>query len=48
MFGTRDVVNRRLMWTDPVMAFVGIHTNGRRIVGVTADVDDENGRSVWT
>ncbi len=42
MFGTRDVVNRRLMWTDPVMAFVGIHTNGRRIVGVTADVDDEN------
>jgi putative ABC transport system permease protein len=42
MFGTRDVVNRRLMWTDPVMAFVGINTNGRRIVGVAADVDDEN------
>ncbi len=42
MFGSRDVLNRRLMWTDPVMAFVGINTSGRRIVGVAADVDDEN------
>lgn len=42
LFGSRDVLNRRLMWTDPVMAFVGIHTNGRRIVGVAADIDDEN------
>lgn len=42
MFGSRDVLNRRLMWTDPVMAFVGIDTSGRRIVGVAADVDDEN------
>ena len=24
------------------MAFIGIHTNGRRIVGVAADIDDEN------
>ncbi len=42
MFGTRDVVNRRFMWTDPVMKFVGIRTSPRRIVGVAADVDDEN------
>ena len=42
MFNTQDAVNRRLVWTDPVMAFVGIHTEGRRIVGVAADVDDEN------
>lgn len=42
MFGSRDVLDRRLMWTDPVMAFVGINTSGRRIVGVAADVDDEN------
>ena len=42
MFGTRDVVNRRMLWTDPVTAFVGISTEPRRIVGVAADVDDEN------
>jgi predicted permease len=42
MFGTRDVVNRRFMWTDPVMKFVGVRTSPRRIVGVAADVDDEN------
>lgn len=42
MFGSRDVLNRPLMWTDPVMQFVGIHTSGRRIVGIAADVDDEN------
>jgi hypothetical protein len=42
MFGTRDAVNRRLMWTDPVMQFIGVRTSPRRIVGVVADVDDEN------
>ena len=42
MFGTRDALNRRLMWTDPVTAFVGIRTEGRRIVGIAADIDDEN------
>ena len=42
MFGTRDAVNRKLMWTDPVMQFIGVRTTARRIVGVAADVDDEN------
>jgi predicted permease len=42
LFGTREVVNRHLMWTDPVTKFVGISTGPRRIVGVAADVDDEN------
>jgi len=42
MFSTSDALNRRLMWTDPVMQFVGIHTKPRRIIGVAADVDDEN------
>jgi predicted permease len=42
LFGTREVLNRRLMWTDPVMKFIGLSTSGRRIVGVAADVDDEN------
>jgi predicted permease len=42
MFGTRNVVNRKLMWTDPVMKFIDVSTGPRRIVGVAADVDDEN------
>jgi putative ABC transport system permease protein len=42
MFSNRDVLNRRVMWTDPVMKFINVSTGGRRIVGVVADVDDEN------
>ncbi|MGH9349776.1 MAG: ADOP family duplicated permease [Vicinamibacterales bacterium] len=42
MFSTADAVNRRLMWTDPVMQFIDVNTGPRRIVGVVADVDDEN------
>jgi predicted permease len=42
MFASRDAVNRNLMWTDPVMKFIGVSTGGRRIVGIAADVDDEN------
>jgi len=42
MFPTQDALNRRFMWTDPVMEFIEVSTGGRRIVGVAADVDDEN------
>jgi hypothetical protein len=42
MFGTHDVVGRRFLWTDPVMKFIDVSTDPRRIVGVAADVDDEN------
>ena len=42
MFPTQDAVNRQLMWTDPVMQFIGVRTAPRRIVGIAADVDDEN------
>ena len=37
MFPNGDAVNRHLWWTDPVMG-----SDRRRIVGVVADVDDEN------
>jgi ABC-type antimicrobial peptide transport system permease subunit len=37
-----DAVNRHLMWTDPVMKFIGVSVDSRRIVGVVADIDDEN------
>ena len=42
MFPNQDAVNRRLIWTDPVMKFIGVSPAPRRIVGVVADVDDEN------
>ena len=42
MFPGQDAVNRMLKWTDPVTDFIGVSKNGRRIVGVAADVDDEN------
>ena len=42
MFTTQDALNRRLMWTDPVMKFIDVSTSGRRIVGIVPDVDDEN------
>jgi predicted permease len=41
-FGSTDVVNRRFMWTDPVMEFIDVSREPRRIVGVVRDVDDEN------
>jgi putative ABC transport system permease protein len=42
MFATRDALNRNFMWTDPVMKFIDVSTGPRRIIGVVADVDDEN------
>jgi putative ABC transport system permease protein len=42
MFPNQDAVNRRLMWTDPVMKFIDVSQEPRRIVGVAADLDDEN------
>jgi len=42
MFPTQDAVNRRMMWADPVMKFIDVSTEPRRIVGIAADIDDEN------
>jgi putative ABC transport system permease protein len=42
LFPNQDAVNRRFMWTDPVMKFIDVSTGPRRIIGVAADVDDEN------
>ena len=41
MFPNQDAVNRHLMWTDPVLKFIGVGAEPRRIVGVVADVEDE-------
>jgi predicted permease len=42
MFPNEDAVDRHIMWTDPVMKFAGLSAEPRRIVGVVADLDDEN------
>ena len=42
LFPGQDAVNRRLTWTDPVMKFIDVSPEPRRIVGVVADIDDEN------
>jgi predicted permease len=38
----QDAVNRRFSWTDPVMKFIDVSTGPRRIIGIAADIDDEN------
>ncbi len=42
LFPNQDAVNRQVHWTDPVMKFIDVSTGPRRIVGVAADIDDEN------
>jgi len=42
LFPNQDAVNRRLTWTDPVMKFIDVSTGPRRIIGIAADLDDEN------
>ncbi len=42
MFPGQDPINRHIMWTDPVIKFIYITPEPRRIVGVVADVDDEH------
>jgi predicted permease len=42
MFPNQDAVNRHVFWTDPVMKFIDISTQPRRIIGVAADIDDEH------
>jgi ABC-type antimicrobial peptide transport system permease subunit len=42
LFPGRDALNRTLYWSDPVMKFIGVSTDPRRIVGVVPDIDDEH------
>jgi predicted permease len=42
LFPDKDAVNRHIIWTDPVMQFIDVSPKPRRIVGVVADLDDEN------
>ncbi|HWF45609.1 MAG TPA: FtsX-like permease family protein, partial [Bryobacteraceae bacterium] len=42
MFPNREALNRRLIWTDPVIQFIGVKPTPMRIVGIAADIDDEH------
>jgi predicted permease len=42
LFPNQDALNRGLTWTDPVMKFIDVSTAPRRIIGIAADIDDEN------
>lgn len=43
MFPGQDPVNRHVYWTDPVLKFIpGFKSEPLRIIGVTADIDDEH------
>ena len=42
LVSVNDAVNRHIMWTDPVMKFIGVSQDPRRIVGVSEDVEDES------
>jgi putative ABC transport system permease protein len=38
----KDAVNRTISWNDPVIKFIGISPEPRRVVAVVPDMDDEN------
>ena len=40
LFPGQDPINRHLMWTDGLIKFINVSPAPRRIVGVTADIDD--------
>jgi predicted permease len=42
MYPNQDAVNHHLWWSDPVMKFIDVSQAPRRIIGVAADLDDEN------
>jgi len=43
MFPGQDAINRHVYWTDPVLQFIpGFKSEPERIIGVTADIDDEH------
>ena len=43
MFPGQDALNRHVYWTDPVLKFLpGFKSEPLRIIGVTADIDDDH------
>ena len=42
MFPDQDALNRHVTWTDPVVKFIGMKPKPMRIIGISADLDDEH------
>jgi putative ABC transport system permease protein len=42
MFPGRDVLNRHVTYTDPLLQFIGGKPTPMRVVGIAADIDDEH------
>ncbi len=42
MFPRGGASNHHILWTDPILKFIDMSPAPRRIVGISADVDDEN------
>jgi ABC-type antimicrobial peptide transport system permease subunit len=42
MFPDRDVLNRHVTYTDPLLQFIGGKPTPMRVVGIAADIDDEH------
>jgi len=42
LFPGQDPVNREMRWTDPVLKFIGMSYEPRRIIGVVPDLDDQD------
>src|SRR5438128_121435 len=41
LFPGQEVLNRHLTWTDGIMKFIGVSQEPRRVVGIAADINDE-------
>ncbi len=42
LFPGQDALNHHIFWTDPLIKFIDVSPEPRRIVGITPDIDDEN------
>lgn len=42
MFPNREALNRRIVWTDPLIKFISLKPAPMRIKGIAADIDDEH------
>jgi putative ABC transport system permease protein len=40
MFPGREALNRTILWTDPLIKFIGMKAAPMRVIGVAADIDD--------
>jgi len=42
MFPGQEALNRHVLWTDPIIQFIGVKPAPMRVIGIAADIDDEH------